>query len=304
MEIKAAAWGTVGLVNVAFGAVVIYAIEREGIKSELNKSQGELGSMKSLVETRVKSLSDRQAVYSALQDRVAQITGTTGRIKIQEGKNVKTQSVIDQLRGDWVKTRSAFAREIDQVRQKTKDETVPSMVLADGNELKAVRFKEMKDTTVMLEHSAGIAKVALANMPKDWAGRLALGWNPRLTAELSGKPDEPEPVAPAAAPKKTAEMVQQEHKESVKRAGVGDAEQKIRALERKMSEVSRARQGQLQTASEYSQKYHTAQMKGNSSNHGVKRDEATRAAAALEIQMQAIQVQIGKLQEEVFGKSR
>lgn len=304
MEVKAAAWGTVGLVIVAFGAVVIYAIEREGIKNDLTKAQGELSTMKNLVETRLKSLSDRQTAYAALQDRVALITATTERIRIEEGKNGKTQEGIDQLRGEWAGTRSAFAKEIDQVRQKTRDETVASMILADGNELRGVRFKDMKDTTVMLEHSAGIAKVALANMPKDWAGRLALGWNPELTAELSGKPDEPEPEPPAAPALKTAEMVQQEHKESVKRAGVGDAEMKIKALERKIAEVARARQGQLQTASEYSRKYDLAQYKGNSSNHGVKRDEATRAAAALQKQIQAIQIQIGQLQEEIFAKSR
>lgn len=304
MEVKAAAWGTVGLVIVAFGAVVIYAIEREGIKNDLTKASGELSSMKNLLETRHKSLADRQGAYAALQQRVALITATTERIKTEEGKNEKTLALIDQLRGEWAMARAAFARQIEQVRSKTKDETVASMTLADGNELRAVRFKEMKDTTVMLEHSAGIAKVALANMPKDWAGRLALGWNPKLTAELSGKPDEPEPEIPAAAPLKTAEMVRQEHRESVKRAGVGDAELKIKALERRIMEIQRARQAELQNASDYSRKYDLAQSKGNSSNHGVKRDEATRAAASLQNQIQAIQIQIGKLQEEIFQNSR
>ncbi len=303
MEVKTAAWGTVGLVIAAFGAVVIYAIEREGIKNDLTRARNEMGSLQSMVETRKKTLADRQEAYAALQDRIAAITASTEKIKFQEAKNEKTLEKIGGLREEWAMTRANFAREIDRVRQKTRDETVPQMILADGNELKAVRFKEMKESTVILEHTAGIAKVPLANMPKDWSGRLALGWNPKLTSELSGKPDEPEPEAPQAAPVKTAEMAQQEHRESVKRASVTDADAKIRALERKINETRKARAAHLAVAMEYGRKYDLAQYKGNSSNHGVKRDEARKLAAACDAQIEVFQRQIGKLQEEIDEKS-
>lgn len=303
MEVKTAAWGTVGLVIVAFGAVVIYAIEREGIRNDLTRAKNETGSLQSMVETRRKTLADRQEAYAALQDRLAAIMASTEKIRLQEAKNEKVVEQIAVLREEWAATRAAFAKEIERVRQNTREETVPQMVLTDGNELKAVRFKEMKDNIVVLEHTAGIAKVPLDNMPEDWVGRLALGWNPRLSAELSGKPDEPEPEAPVAAPVKTAEMAQQEHRESVKRASVTDAESKIRSLERKITETQNARAGHLAVAVEYDRKYALAQSKGNSSNHGVKRDEARKMASACDAQIKAIQNQISKLQEEIAEKS-
>ena len=93
-----------------------------------------------------------------------------------------------------------FSRDIDQVRQKTKDEVLPEIVLMDETRLKKARFNQIKDNIVILEHADGIARVPLTNMPQDWVGRLALGWNPKLTAELSGKPDEVAVVAVEAKP--------------------------------------------------------------------------------------------------------
>ena len=303
MEVKTAAWSTVALVIVAFGGTVIFAIEREGVKNDLSKARGELNSMRSTLDIRRKTLADRQEAYALLQDRLAAISDSTDRIKLQEGKNDQTQDTIETLRKDWTRTRAAFAKDIDQVRQNTKDELVSAMVLADGTELKAVRFKEMKDNTIVLEHAAGIAKLPLANMPKDWSGRLALGWNPKLSAEFSGKPDEVAPEAPAPAPVKTVEMAQQEHRESVTRAGVTDALAKIKMLERKIVDTQKARSAQISVAQEYERKYALAQYKGNSSNHGVKSDEAYRIAEGLANQVSAIQQQISRLQQEVAEKS-
>ena len=299
MEVKTAAWGIVSLVIVAFGGIVIYAIEREGIKSDLSKSQSELNTVKALIETRQKSVVDRKEAYAALQERINLLTSTTERIKAIESQNEQLRTTIDQRRAQWTNTRAAFAKDIDAIRQKTKDEILPSMILADGKALKSVRFKDLKDATAILEHADGIAKVPLTNMPPDWTARLALGWNPKLSAELSGKPDEAPPVISAAAPSKTAEMVLQEHRESVKRAGVSDAEQKIKALERKVIDLERAQQTQIRISSEYAEKYNLAQMKGNASNHGVKRDEAARAAAAIGNQIEAVRAQIDKLFGEI-----
>ncbi len=302
MEVKTAAWGAVALVITAFGAVVIYAIEREGIKNDLAKARTGMNAEQAMLDSRKKTLADRNEAYAALQDRLSAIETSTQRIKAREEKNGAILQEIEMLRRNWTKTRLAFAAEIEVVRQQIRDETVPEMALGDGEILKSVRFKEMKDSTVILEHTSGIAKVPLANMPADWIGRLALGWNPKLTAELSGKPDAPEPEAAPVATSKTAEMVQQEQRESVKRADVTDAKGKIRTLERKIAEAHRSRTNQLEVARQYAYKHQLALSKGNSSSHGVKRDEATRQAAALENQINAAQAQIIKLQEEIVSK--
>lgn len=303
MEAKAAVWGAIGLVIVSFGAVVIYAIEREGIKNDLTKVRGGYSAQQAMLDTRRKTLTDREAAYAGLQERVASITAITQRTKQLEEQNNGLQGEVDGLRNTWAKTRAAFARDIETVRQKNRDEIVPQMVLADGNPLKTVRFKEMKDKIVILEHSAGIAKVPLTNMPPDWIGRLALGWNPKLSAELSGKPDEPEPEAAPEVASKTAEMAQAEHRESVKRADVTDAEARIKMLQRKIEEATVSQRRQLEVAQEYSYKHQNAIAKGNTSSHGVKRDEARRAAASLDAQIRAAHDQISKLGEEIAKKT-
>lgn len=304
MEVKSAAWATVALVITAFGGVVIYAIEREASKSDLSKARKELSSMEAMVDTRKRTLAERQETLAATQDRVAGISAAMSRIQAAETKNASLQSKVEELRTGWGKTLAAFRKDVELVRQRTRDDVTPEMVLADGNSLKAVRFKDLKDTTVILEHGAGIAKVPLSNMPADWIGRLALGWNPKLPSALSGKPDEPEPVAVVAAPVKTVEMAQQEHRESVKRADVTDAEAKIKSLERKIVEARKAHAVQSQIAIEYQNKLTLAQLKGNSSSHGVKRDEARRAMAALDNQVNAAQEQIQKLYEEIRQKTQ
>lgn len=304
MEVKSAAWATVALVITAFGGVVIYAIEREASKSDLSKARKELSAMETMVDTRKRTLTERQETLATTQDRVVGITSAMTRIQSTLEANAALQSKVDGLRTGWGKTLAAFRKDVDLVRQRTRDEVTPEMVLADGNSLKTVRFKDLKDTTVILEHGAGIAKVPLANMPADWIGRLALGWNPKLPSALSGKADEPEAVAAVAAPMKTVEMAQQEHRESVKRADVTDAAAKIKSLERRIVEARKAHMVQSRIADEYQTKLNLAQLKGNSSSHGVKRDEARRAMAALDNQVNAAQDQIQKLYDEIRQKTQ
>ena len=302
MEVKTAAWGTVSLVIVAFGAVVIFAIERESIKNDLIKARNGLSGQQALLDTRRATLANRQEAYAALQDRIASIQSISERIRILEEKNVGVQKQIDGLRGEWETCRAAFARDIDQVRQKTKDEALPEIVLMDETRLKKARFNQIKDNIVILEHADGIARVPLTNMPQDWVGRLALGWNPKLTAELSGKPDEVEVVAAPEPPVQTAEMAQAEQRASVKRADVGDALAKITSLERKIAEADRARVNQLKIAQEYGYKHQLAQSKGNTSSHNVKRDEAAGMAENLARQINAAREQIQKLNAEIAAK--
>ena len=302
MEVKTAAWGTVSLVIVAFGAVVIFAIEREGIKNDLVKARNGWSGQQSLLDTRRATLANRQEAYDSLQDRIASIQSISERIRILEGKNADVQKQIDGLRGEWETCRAAFARDIDQVRQKTKDEALPEIVLMDETRLKKARFNQIKDNIVILEHADGIARVPLTNMPQDWVGRLALGWNPKLTAELSGKPDEAIVVAVEEKPVQTVEMVQAEQRASVKRADVGDALAKITSLQKRIAEAERARSGQLKIAQEYGYKHQLAQSKGNTSSHNVKRDEATAIAENMARQISAAQEQIQKLNAEIAAK--
>ncbi|MES2707191.1 MAG: hypothetical protein V4726_11380 [Verrucomicrobiota bacterium] len=303
MEVKTAAWSTVALVIAAFGAVVIYSIEREGIKGELSQTQKEFDGQESVLATQIKTLASRKADYEALQGRVAAITAIGKRMEAQESKNGETTKRVEELRAAWASERKAFARDIDSVRAHAKDDVMPELKLVDGKTLKSVHFKEIKDSLVILEHSDGIARVPLANMSPDWMGRLALGWNPRLSAELSGQPDAPEPVAEAAAPVPTVAEVRQAHVESVKRADVTEMESKIRALTRQIANATAAIRRFEDVASEYEQKYMNALSKGNMSNHKVKRDQALSSAKSLREQIIAAQSQINRLMEEIRQKS-
>lgn len=304
MEMKTAAWATVALVIAAFGGVVIFAIEREASTKDLQKAKNDLVSEENLVDARRRSLADRERALVEAQDRSSKVLALGGEIKKAEEANATLQEQINSQRQAWAKLRGQFSSEIEIVRKKTREDIVPEMVLADGNQLKSVRFKELKDSVAILEHTAGIAKVGLANMPKDWVGRLALGWNPTLPSELSGVPDAA-PAAPVAqAPVKTAEMAQQEHRESVKRAGASDAEAKIKVLQRKIAEASAARNGQLQIARQYDDKHQLALAKGNVSSHGMKRDEARKMAAKLDQQIRAAETQISVLMQELNSVPR
>lgn len=176
------------------------------------------------------------------------------------------------------------------------------MILGDGTKLKSARFKEIKDKIAIMEHADGIARVPLQNMPADWVWRLALGWNLVLSAELSGKPDEPEPEAAPVAPVKTVEMQQAEQRASVNRADVTDAIAKIKTLERKIQEAQRSHASQLAIARQYQYKYELAVAKGNSNSHNVKRDEANAMAETLSRQIQAAQQQIQLLNEQIANK--
>lgn len=304
MEMKTAAWATVAMVIAAFGGVVIFAIEREASANELQKAKNDVASEENLVDTRRRSLADREKALVVAQDRSSKVVALGAEIKKIEDANGLLQNKINAQREAWAKLRGQFSNEIDSVRKRTREEIVPEMVLADGNQLKSVRFKEMKDSVAILEHTAGIAKVGLANMPPDWVGRLALGWNPTLPALLSGVPDAAPVAVVEKAPVKTAEMAQQEHRESVKRAGATDAEAKIKMLQRKIVEATAARNGQLKVAEEYDYKHRVAVSKGNVSSHGMKRDEAKKLAAKLDQQIQAAQTQISVLAQEINSVSR
>lgn len=304
MEMKTAAWSTVAMVIAAFGGVVIFAIEREASAKDLSRAKSGLTSEENLLDTRRRTLAERERALVEAQERSSQVVAMDAEIKKLEAANEEQLGKVREQRMAWAKLRREFSSEIDVVRKKTREEIVPRMVLADGNQLTSVRFKEMKDSVAILEHTAGIAKVGLANMPADWVGRLALGWNPVLPAMLSGVPDAAPEAPAAAAPVKTAEMAQQEHRESVKRASATDAEAKIKVLQRKIAEYTAAREGQLRVAYEYNQKHLNALAKGNVSSHGVKRDEATRLAATMEKQIRAANDQISALMMEVNATPR
>ncbi|MDB6070432.1 MAG: hypothetical protein JWL81_1603 [Verrucomicrobiales bacterium] len=299
MEMKTAAWSTVAMVIAAFGGVVIFAIEREASAKDLSRARNGLSAEENLLDTRRRTLAERERALVEAQDRSSQVVALDAELTKMQAANEALLEKVAEQRLVWAKLRRDFSSEIDLVRRKTREEIVPRMVLADGNQLLSVRFKEMKDSVAILEHTAGIAKVGLANMPADWVGRLALGWNPVLPSLLSGVPDAA-PEAPAvAAPVKTAEMAQQEHRESVKRATATDAEAKIKLLQRKIGEFAAARDGQLRVAEEYDLKHRRALAKGNVSSHGVKRDEATRLAATMDKQIRAANDQISALMMEV-----
>jgi hypothetical protein len=302
MEVKTAAWATVALIIASFGGVVIFAIERESIKSDLVKARAAFNGQQAMLDTRRKTLADRKSAYTLVQGRVAAIQEVTQRIKSQEDKNTQITKEIERLRGEWAGKRASFAKTIETVRQKTQDGTIPELVLGDGKILKSARFKEIKDKIAILEHTDGIARVPLDNMPVDWVGRLALGWNPTLSAELSGKADEPAPEAAPEAPVKTVEMMQAEQRASVNRADVTDAIAKIKTLERKIQEAERSRTNQLNIAEQYDYKYRVALSKGNANSHNVKRDEAKAIAETLSRQIEAAQQQIQSLSEQISKK--
>lgn len=303
MEVKTAAWSTVALVIVAFGAVVIYSIEREGIKSDLSKAQKELEGQETVLDAQKRSLASRNADFESLKGRVARMDALGKEIESQQEKNEATTRKINDLRAAWAEVRKAFSRDIDVVRGKAKDDIMPELKLVDGKSLKSVHFKEIKDNVVILEHSEGIARVAIANMNKDWMGRLALGWNPKLSAELSGVPDAPEVEAEKEVPVATVAEVRQAHVESVKRADVSQLEDKIKVLNRQIAEAQAAVSRHNKAAEEYANKYAQAQWKGNSSNYKVKRDAALKTAQMLSEQITAAQNQISALQQRIEDKS-
>ncbi len=301
MEISTTAWATVAVVIVTFGAIVIYSIEREVIKSDLLKAKNEFSSEQSVLETRQKTLTERKASFASAQARATFIRESEFKLQQQEEQNAKALIEVTVLRDAWTKTRAAFAKDIEEVRQKTMDQVIPELVLNDGKRLKSARFKEMKEQIAILEHAEGIARIPADNMPPDWFGRLALGWNPKLSSDLSGKPDE-EVVAVPETPVKTIEQAQEEHRDSVKREDVNDAVARIKVLERKIIEAERSRANQFKIQQEYAYKHQLALAKGNSSSHNVKRDAAGAAVEAISNQINAAREQIQKLNEEIQTK--
>ena len=293
MEVKTAAWGTVGLVIVAFGAVVIYAIEREVIKNDLIKARNGLTGQQALLVNRKKSLSD-------LQDSLASIEAVTERVRILEEKNAITLKQVETLRENWSSIKGTFAKHIDSVRQKMRDERIPMLTLADGSVLKLVHFKEANATTIVLEHTDGIAKVPLKNMPPDWIGRLALGWNPTLNAELSGKPVTEEAVGEVVVPLQPPDIAEIERTDSIKRASITDAEAKIRVLEQGIAENSKSANYHLTRAADFASKSSGRQI---SSYPGLVRKE-NAAAEGFQQRISTAQQQLYALQMLIDEKKR
>ena len=310
MEVKTAAWATVAVVIAAFGGIAIYTIDKETLSRDIGKANQQLAEKQQLQTNREDSLKEQRERLEKFREKTGQLDKLKEAAAKTAAGNKELEKAADELRTKWTGVRDAFARDIESVRQRVKDEKMASLLLADGGTLKHAQLTGVEGGVALFEHDAGMSKVPVANLPENLAGKLAPAWNPALPAELLPAPGAAEiaaaakkkgPVGPsleevnAAAAKETeAEPVKSPNASKIR-----EIEGKIAGLQRTQVAAARGRAEHMRIYAEYSAKYENARANGRSNSHNIKRDDARTKADNFTQQSLNCEVEIQRLQGEL-----
>jgi hypothetical protein len=306
MDAKTGTWVVICLMIVAFGAVVIYGIEREVSVNEVSKARTELASITTVRASRSAMVDQSLSKLVGHRTALAELQGLEERVGLLEVEKVSLFTERDLAESAWKSEKEQFALSIQKVRTINFEEPLAEVVLQSGVKLLSARLKDVKPDMVILEHSAGITRVAGKDLPDGVGERWAVDWNPVLetTVSLSGGKEfvETEQTADSEVEGpgiKDSEIESIDRKDSLRRVAIADLNLKLQRLRKSISDLTQVRQKHSTRASEFSSKSNS---KSGMSSYGGLAKKENAAAEAISIQIGALEATATQVQQQIDEK--
>jgi hypothetical protein len=201
-----------GLIIGVGGYYVVSSMNHEKQRSELNRAQEDLKNSQGALE-RMKSTLENAELEEARaqkekQSAASSLNTNTSAVSALEAEKKALTAKLEAMQTEWEATFTGWKAAIDKNRAAAKALAPFSLPMPDGSTLEECVIKEITDTGVNIEHSAGVAKLTGKTLPAAMQTKYLPGWKPAAwpqTAAPAEQPaDEPPTAAAETAPSATA----------------------------------------------------------------------------------------------------
>lgn len=160
-------------------------------EASIRTSTSAIAAVKEQIEHKRQAARDKEDLVAKESDLVAKPAKLTEEIEASK-KRAETR------------TREAISSEQDltqlvlAVRTAAVSTEMPTLELANGKTLTAVKIKRISEDTVSVSHSVGSSRLHKADLPSEWAEKYQLDDPEPPAPVVAGRPAPPPPIAPAS----------------------------------------------------------------------------------------------------------
>ncbi len=311
MESKSIIFGICGLVLAGGGGIVVQSIQAESLKADVHRKEAEVNALR-------QGLVNSKSRLTQNQERLAKTTSTTAAHLAQnqeqeelEREVSKQTRALESAKGKWDVDVQMMLDARTELCEQYKNQVIPSIPLKTGEALKDCRIMGIKDGTLLVQHSAGTARLTAAQLNPKLQDLFRLDFSPILT--LPPDPDAPkashDPATDPLASLKNMPPPEPkiEPPPSLNPAAGAAYVAKQQAINNLRAQIASAN-NQIdlfrQQASDADTKFADARTKGRISSQSGIRDKALTAVTGLQNQINGMEAQIQNLELEIQQMQR